>query len=194
MWGATVLLPKLVKNRLISIHAPRVGRDCTPSLKTLPTMRFQSTRPVWGATSILARQWGCFWNFNPRAPCGARLLVKFTAKITAIFQSTRPVWGATTFDGGIDYGNLISIHAPRVGRDRMDFAISAIERIFQSTRPVWGATWRKSAAELDKSFQSTRPVWGATLILLLINLLPVFQSTRPVWGATLRTVKSDVSG
>ena len=56
-------------------------------------------------------------HFNPRAPCGARL-VHFTAQIAVYqFQSTRPVRGAT-----IDYYNLligghISIHAPRAGRD-----------------------------------------------------------------------------
>ena len=56
------------------------------------------------------------------------------------FQSTRPVWGAT----GIFRVNccqiLISIHAPRVGRDVRLRQVRGKARQFQSTRPVWGAT------------------------------------------------------
>ena len=79
---------------LVSIHAPRVGRDrrCLQSIRT--------------ATS-----------FNPRAPCGARLYAVLALTMVILFQSTRPVWGATTAAKGDD---------PR-GE-------------FQSTRPVWGAT------------------------------------------------------
>ena len=35
---------------------------------------FQSTRPVWGATGCLAALCKVCFNFNPRAPCGARPL------------------------------------------------------------------------------------------------------------------------
>ena len=41
----------------ISIHAPRMGRDDpTPGTKALKT-RFQSTRPVWGATDTAVYVW-----------------------------------------------------------------------------------------------------------------------------------------
>ena len=56
-------------------------------------------------------------DFNPRAPCGARLRDYGSWTVTLRFQSTRPVWGATIGPasrmGFVD----ISIHAPRVGRD-----------------------------------------------------------------------------
>ena len=82
------------------------------------------------------------FNFNPRAPCGARL-ADFTASCRLmIFQSTRPVWGAThVFRAIIDILS-ISIHAPRVGRDPVYAVHSAAITAFQSTRPVWGATMR----------------------------------------------------
>ena len=56
-------------------------------------------------------------NFNPRSPCGERLIdgVEYTA--APEFQSTLPVWGATCrmrIDG---HTFEISIHAPRVGSD-----------------------------------------------------------------------------
>ena len=126
---------------VISIHAPRVGRDSFIALSPrLAAFRFQSTRPVWGATS----QW-------------------YVRKNWKLFQSTRPVWGATVHRDGAGQHRGISIHAPRVGRDNAgnitirdasisihaprvgrDVATSVhyfIIHLFQSTRPVWGATF-----------------------------------------------------
>ena len=125
----------------ISIHAPRVGRDCTPSLKTLPTTRFQSTRPVWGATRAHLSggwHWRTFQSTRPvwGATCSGFVVFRKPEK----FQSTRPVWGATSaavkrhgiagnFNPRAPCGARrlmpvtccsrlsISIHAPRVGRD-----------------------------------------------------------------------------
>ena len=59
--------------------------------------KFQSTRPVWGATAMPSR---------------------FTT-LFLIFQSTRPVWGATHMTGCLHGIRMISIHAPRVGRDNL---------------------------------------------------------------------------
>ena len=36
----------------ISIHAPRVGRDLDDEVVPVVAGAFQSTRPVWGATSL----------------------------------------------------------------------------------------------------------------------------------------------
>ena len=78
----------------VSIHAPRVGRDqCKPCILAEP-QEFQSTRPVWGATTAM----------TPLE----------TAKL---FQSTRPVWGATEAAHVDKLVLIVSIHAPRVGRD-----------------------------------------------------------------------------
>ena len=185
-----------------------MGRDHVPTAKCTHLSRFQSTRPVWGATSP-----------KPRRPQQQQ------------FQSTRPVWGATKFAGKSALKIDISIHAPRVGRDGNIVITCAAVITFQSTRPVWGATrrrrsWWSAALYFNPRapcgarpvvsapivsgilFQSTRPVWGATkethgakLAAYHFNprapcgaRLPpfaatinssTFQSTRPVWGATL---------
>ena len=57
---------------------------------------FQSTRPVWGATQPEKLAYLPFLNFNPRAPCGARQSALQNLAVALV----------------------ISIHAPRVGRDR----------------------------------------------------------------------------
>ena len=56
----------------ISIHAPRVGSDDLLN----------------GALSNID-------DFNPRSPCGERLVFFYIRRDKELFQSTLPVWGAT---------------------------------------------------------------------------------------------------
>ena len=115
--GRLLVLAALSIQGIISIHAPRVGGDWTAA--SAPTRRshfnprppcggrpmicsalvrskgFQSTPPVWGATSSL---------IVPQLSI-------------VVFQSTPPVWGATAPHGCHRSPRSISIHAPRVGGD-----------------------------------------------------------------------------
>ena len=190
----------------VSIHAPRVGRDCRHVLRHLrrncfnprapcgarPTRKgrlygrkwFQSTRPVWGATDGRDADIYGANGFNPRAPCGAR----------------RSLWDSVIW---LQSFNPRAPCGARLCRTKVRASIPS----FQSTRPVWGATSRHRRQTLLRWFQSTRPVWGATkgreiykalqkvsihaprvgrddaLRYYVHTMLP-FQSTRPVWGAT----------
>ena len=80
----------------ISIHAPLAGRDALMAPVSSTVIRFQSTRPLRGATL----------SGDPHA-----------IRVTT-FQSTRPLRGATFLQGGVGQPPLISIHAPLAGRDR----------------------------------------------------------------------------
>ena len=146
----------------VSIHAPRVGRDCRHVLRHLRR--------------------NCF---NPRAPCGARPTRKGRLYGRKWFQSTRPVWGATDGRDADIYGaNGFNPRAPCGARPKlMDLTSDA--KKFQSTRPVWGATeYTDHTFCFVCEFQSTRPVWGATNVAIRALIDGMFQSTRPVWGAT----------
>ena len=100
----------------------------------------------------------------------------------------------------------ISIHPPRVGRDRFllgaliqrqnfnppspcgegqgdDYYFKRFNR-FQSTLPVWGGTPAAADVTSIKTFQSTLPVWGGTGLPVSLLLALRFQSTLPVWGGT----------
>ena len=57
-----------------------------------------------------------------------------------IFQSTLPAWGATTTMPDARTSSTISIHAPRVGSDRVSRGKGGRRLTFQSTLPAWGAT------------------------------------------------------
>ena len=129
----------------------------------IPSVKFQSTRPVWGATAGAAQQ-AAGTPISIHAPrVGRDTMTLCSHELLLRFQSTRPVWGATEPGGRTAHADAISIHAPRVGRDIFKISAKICTGRFQSTRPVWGATTTVTA--------STRPSWK-------------FQSTRPVWGAT----------
>ena len=103
----------------ISIHAPRAGRDLGKLDHGGLLFLFQSTRPVRGAT----------------------LVRRFPILQSSKFQSTRPVRGATiNLFTCFTLQLIISIHAPRAGRDTVPSSASSAFSKFQSTRPVRGAT------------------------------------------------------
>ena len=102
---------------------------------------FQSTLPVWGGTSNWFLGFCATPHFNPPSPCGeGHKLVELGYLLITPFQSTLPVWGGTLFAtpplAGCEFQSTlpvwggtatnivatrpgcISIHPPRVGRDR----------------------------------------------------------------------------
>ena len=193
--------------KIISIHAPRVGSDCgrwatilAPWVISIHAPRVGSDGPSW-CRPLPAR------HFNPRSPCGERHHMTALQDFCYEFQSTLPVWGATDLMGlDTDFIRFqstlpvwgatpcrydderiarISIHAPRVGSDRIIRMAICTCVSFQSTLPVWGATAAFGAVHGANKFQSTLPVWGATSVQKRMALATWrFQSTLPVWGAT----------
>ena len=153
----------MVPHHAISIHAPLAGRDghardfCSDGTNFNPRapcgarrkqrrvalvhVRFQSTRPLRGATSDAALK---LWrrSISIHAPLAGRdPLYQAMAPQIALFQSTRPLRGAT----------------------RTLPALACSPARFQSTRPLRGATSIQYAYQgFAKQFQSTRPLRGAT--------------------------------
>ena len=168
VWGATKAAAGDRPRQLISIHAPRVGRDGLHAL-FVQQGRISIHAPRVGRDAQPGeRSWLCA-DFNPRAPCGARLQL-----------SPLPM-----------YGSGISIHAPRVGRDSGRRLAALRTTTFQSTRPVWGATTRTTGrACRHGQFQSTRPVWGATRAGSLSLSLSTYFNPRAPCGARLQSGSS----
>ena len=80
----------------ISIHSPRMGRD------------FKEIATISGAT-----------NFNPLSPHGERRRWWTGRPLwSTSFQSTLPAWGETAFLLFQRAPKTISIHSPRMGRDK----------------------------------------------------------------------------
>ena len=169
---------------IISIHAPRVGSDCSGG-------RHRKSRS----------------NFNPRSPCGERLFRLSRLLRRFPFQSTLPVWGATTGEIKLPSDAVISIHAPRVGSDLsqtvIDNALPGISihapRVGSDDGSILGISYRNisihaprvgsdgsslSSRSRGRNFNPRSPC-GERPSLLRVSTTPFrFQSTLPVWGAT----------
>ena len=205
---------KFVKENLlskISIHAPRVGCDVQPGdgfwliaefqsthpvwgatsawVRVVTSIRFQSTHPVWGATCGTSTPCARTLNFNPRTPCGVRL-------------------------GDIWLGRLLMYFNPRTpcGVRHPGYSYTRGRKKFQSTHPVWGATFgcascasgqrdfnprtpcgvRRDCGQVGQrhrpqiSIHAPRVGCDATKGDEIQAILQ-FQSTHPVWGATCAT-------
>ena len=159
VWGATHLTFLTDSKHVVSIHAPRVGRDWRNPFTPIPISSFNPRAPCgarrmeelnpWlldsfnprapcGARHVLLFSVGFYLSFNPRAPCGARRFATSQTTTKCKFQSTRPVWGATRCEC-TPYGVPdVSIHAPRVGRDS-DKAINILYLIGFNPRAPCGA-------------------------------------------------------
>ena len=146
--------------------------------------KFQSTRPVRGATShsLFTRRFlPCF---NPRAPCGARLLIASLHAVSCRVSIHAPRAGRDTPAQPRTPRELVSIHAPRAGRDSRTGARAITSKSFNPRAPCGARHTLWGIAEEYCAFQSTRPVRGATLWKNICAMTKKFQSTRPVRGAT----------
>ena len=112
------------------------------------TQRFFSRRQVF--------------DFNPRAPCGAR-----QSSGERLFRPSR-----------------ISTHAPLAGRDEFDRLAALVGELFQPTRPLRGATASRSDFRgAATGFQPTRPLRGATSVAVSIKSNSSYFNPRAPCGA-----------
>ena len=103
----------------ISIHAPRVGRDASALCSRREPHLISIHAPRVGRDSIFRRHKASIMDFNPRAPCGARLSASMVSHADGKHFNPRAPCGARHSRAGFGIRDqYISIHAPRVGRDR----------------------------------------------------------------------------
>ena len=102
-------------------------------------------------------------HFNPRAPCGARLIISSVMETPRYFNPRAPC-GARLHDAdGRKGGSYFNPRAP-CGARPCGAAPAYRWHLFQSTRPLRGATLITDRTRADVEFQSTRPLRGATQI------------------------------
>ena len=183
MRGATPRIIRTHAELLVSIHAPRAGRDTTDKTATISDL-----------------------GFNPRAPCGARQSASFSAAVYSAFQSTSPVRGATQRGVYSTNPRPVSIHAPRAGRDALPYrqfgctfvsihapragrdGVGSTERLF-----MWGFNPRAPrgarpcapcSQTVPRCFNPRAPCGARPSTIQTAVPSVMFQSTRPVRGAT----------
>ena len=200
---------------VISIHAPRMGCDsCSTSRSGLPCS-FQSTHPVWGATtiravadndlgiSIHAPRMGCDGSLKTRPHCGQISIhaprmgcdCSWCARKALLckFQSTHPVWGATCVYVPVKTATEISIHAPRMGCDgsRRDRARGG-EHF--NPRTPYGVRPEQVVIKEDKPAISIHaPRMGCDVLLADVLVLLAISIHAPRMGCDLITRSRSIS-
>ena len=141
-------------------YGARPSKDTTGKIQ----IKFQSTRPIRGATlRNKSLSYGAK-NFNPRAPYGARPSAVSRLSPVSRISIHAPHTGRDRKTAQkITDMRRISIHAPHTGRDSVSGLMYTDSGTFQSTRPIRGAT-PTTTREMPRTsgFQSTRPIRGAT--------------------------------
>ena len=206
-WGATRGRHAHRAFGSISIHAPRMGGDLSNDSK----------RSDWAQISIHAPRMGGditshviappVADFNPRPPHGGRLIHIRKSVYYEGFQSTPPAWGATCTPVPAGFFSAISIHAPRMGGDRV-FLDGVPQGGDFNPRPPHGGRHGHLAHTISGSDFNPRPPHGGRLSSSSLGDSPAhfnprpphggrrslgtgqggaitFQSTPPAWGATL---------
>ena len=156
----------------ISIHAPRVGSDVSGTYCGEHQPKFQSTLPVWGATSgssqaeqefeisIHAPRVGSdpylqggeqqYSGISIHAPrVGSDLGFSLKMHCILYFNPRSPCGERLSYRIDYQFCVLISIHAPRVGSDLDMMGKWSKSWVFQSTLPVWGATKTFTSRSLE---------------------------------------------
>ena len=144
---------------------------------------FQFTHPMWGATRE-GGQYSHTFTFQFTHPMwGATRVFKVVNKFGG-FQFTHPVWGATRYHQRIQYGTLVSIHAPRVGCDLIMKSIYQNDKRFNSRTPCGVRRDRRAQSSVvGVSIHAPRVGCDIFSIVTLLSII-WFQFTHPVWGAT----------
>ena len=123
----------------ISTHAPHAGSDeAKPQL--LERMSISTHAPHAGSDPVFEKSIHADADFNPRSPCGERLL--------------NPIFFVTA-EG-------ISTHAPHAGSDVPFRCSYHWYLLFQPTLPMRGATGLMRHLRACREFQPTLPMRGAT--------------------------------
>mgnify|MGYP006911765297 CR=1 FL=1 len=193
---------------LISIHAPRAGGDRYSPLSSAFPKVFQSTPPVRGATKSGSAITLYCYNFNPRPPCGGRLLEQPVAPLRADFNPRPPCGGRHGGYHVCDDALEISIHAPRAGGDREHSAppiaaqgnfnprppcggrpfcaiLAHVVHYFNPRPPCGGRRrYRRGHGGHGRDFNPRPPCGGRPRNLAPCGREQTFQSTPPVRGAT----------
>ena len=115
--GATQTMTMTACRLIISTHAPLAGRDDIKVSRISYIGNFNPRAPC-GARLRSCKSRNRQRDFNPRAPCGARPdAFDVSVDMSNGFQPTRPLRGATARTEKAKNRFEISTHAPLAGRD-----------------------------------------------------------------------------
>ncbi len=132
--GATVGRSPDGGHTSVSIHAPRAGRDSCMTAASAEGRCFNPRAPR-GARHIIKGYTGGIRPFQSTRPARGATSSRAFLTLWPAFQSTRPARGATGWNYAPRLAHRVSIHAPRAGRDHQSFPRHIRQRRFNPRAP-----------------------------------------------------------
>ncbi len=161
-----------------------MGRDQDTLIHIIPVLDFNPLSPHGERRSSAGAAPPCS-DFNPLSPHGERPVYRAKDGKYDEFQSTLPAWGETGARGRRGKRAGISIHSPRMGRDRRKSAGACCRLSFQSTLPAWGETLPlPRSLPVPHHFNPLSPHGERRKAAEKASTQVLFQSTLPAWGET----------
>ena len=147
-------------------------------------VRFQSTHSLRSATRLVPTGGNRQGRFNPRTPCGVRLLSDVKTPVAVEFQSTHSLRSATS--GAACTKTSSTSFNPRtpcgVRPDNGPVGVHLF--LFQSTHSLRSATILSGNRWIRRRFQSTHSLRSATRLNVSLAGNGEFQSTHSLRSAT----------
>ena len=169
----------------ISIHAPLAGCDSSGVRSTQNIFNFNPRTPCGVRLLRLRSRFQCRHDFNPRTPCGVRLLVVHSLGLVVDFNPRTPCGVRPFCSLSTKRRSKISIHAPLAGCDHIRRCM-AMETVISIHAPLAGCD--RCAAGLTQAALAISihaPLAGCDPSAKIQAFEHrIFQSTHPLRGAT----------
>ncbi len=132
------IIVTIVELKFISIHVPRVEGDINISLSRYYLTHFNPRPPCGGRLLMMLHSLQTY-NFNPRPPCGGRRRLSVSASIISDFNPRPPCGGRPVTAIPVSAATYFNPRPPCGGR-RLPLQLILQSEEFQSTSPVWRTT------------------------------------------------------
>ena len=159
-------------------------RPSTPESSSV-SLVFQSTHSLRSATEKPGQRIRAAPGFNPRTPCGVRLLNAGFVPLKALFQSTHSLRSATPSTSDVSNASMVSIHALLAECDRPGVAGPGTRHRFNPRTPCGVRPSMPYRDASGDAFQSTHSLRSATQRPCQGPHALRFQSTHSLRSATL---------
>ena len=136
---------------------------------TLSPFWFQSTHSLRSATSCFSVRPASQTGFNPRTPCGVRLMAIWSLNRTVRFQSTHSLRSATGLVIGLSSTRAVSIHALLAECDGRCLGTMSFHGSFNPRTPCGVRPDTGTGTTGRRMFQSTHSLRSATGCLFAIK-------------------------
>ena len=191
--GATRRHLRIARALFISTHAPLAGRDFSP-IPANTRDGISTHAPLAGRDVLALGMLTACGDFNPRAPCGARLKRRLAFFPLFPISTHAPLAGRDRDICKAESLIFISTHAPLAGRDGREHRERPGTGNFNPRAPCGARRFVPLPCSACYAISTHAPLAGRDARIAAMPPIAIkFQPTRPLRGATFNALSSALS-